>query len=153
MTPEQEFLSHLPEIERVIRRVCASHCLRGADAEDFKSVAMIRLIENDYEVLARFEGRSSIGSYLRTVITHMYLDFQNQRFGKWRTSAAARRLGPVAVRLEYLLYRDGLTFDEACGVLDSDPRLSVGGREIEEIGARLPPRARGPRGWSEQLEA
>ena len=51
----------------------------------------------------------------------LYLDFQVQRFGKWRPSAEARRLGPLALRLETLLYRDGLTFDEACGVLQRLP--------------------------------
>jgi len=153
MTREEEFLAHLPVIERVIRRVCVIHCLHGADAEDFKSVAMIRLIENDYAVLAKFEGRSSFGSYIRTVVTHMYLDFQNQRFGKWRPSAAARRLGPIALRLECLLYRDGLTLDEACGVLGSDPRVSVSRRELEELSGRLPQRSRSGPECSEPVEA
>src|SRR5215470_20195503 len=94
MSREQLFLSELALIERVIAWVSARRCLWGADAEDFASTVKLRLIENDYEVLGRFEGRSSLKTYLTAVVTRMYLDYQVQRFGKWRPSAEARRLGP-----------------------------------------------------------
>jgi len=140
MTREQAFLAHLPVIDRVIAWVCARRCLRGADAEDFGSIVKTRLIENDYDILAKFEGRSSFKTYLAAVVNHLYLDFQVQRFGKWRPSAEARRLGPVARRLECLLYRDGLTFDEACGVLVSDTRLRETRDALYEMSVRLPSR-------------
>ncbi len=142
VTPEQLFVSQLAAIERAISWVCARRCLRGADAEDFGSVVKSRLIENDYEVLARFEGRSSLKTYLVVVINRMYLDFQVRRFGKWRSSAEARRLGSVALRLECLLYRDGLSFDEACGVLQSDPRVRETRDDLYAVWQRLPERRR-----------
>jgi DNA-directed RNA polymerase specialized sigma24 family protein len=37
--------------------------------------------------------------------------------GKWRPSAAARRLGDTAEQLERLLHRDGCAIDEAVGYL------------------------------------
>jgi RNA polymerase sigma factor (sigma-70 family) len=126
----------------VIGWVCVRRGLRGADAEDFASTVNERLIENDYEILARFEGRSSFKTYLAAVVNRMYLDFQVERFGKWRPSAEARRLGPVALRLERLLYRDGLTFDEACGVLCSDPRVNETREALYAISIRLPLRRR-----------
>src|SRR5207245_473091 len=86
MTREQLFLSELALIERVIAWVCARRCLRGADGEDFASTVKLRLIENDYEILGRFEGRSSLKTYITAVVNHLYLDFQTQRFGKWRPS-------------------------------------------------------------------
>lgn len=144
MTREQAFLAQLPVIDRVIAWVCARRCLRGADAEDFASIVKTRLIENDYDILAKFEGRSSLKTYLAVVVNHLYLDYQVQRFGKWRPSAEARRLGPVAQRLETLLYRDGLTFDEACGVLESDPRVSEARDTLHDLSLRLPRRE--PRG-------
>jgi RNA polymerase sigma factor (sigma-70 family) len=140
MTREQEFLAQLPVIEKVIGWVCARRGLGGADAEDFASVVKTRLIENDYEVLARFEGRSSLKTYLAVVVNRLYLDFQVQRFGKWRPSAEARRLGPIALRLERLLDRDGLSFDEACGVLESDPRVSETRDALWALRLRLPQR-------------
>jgi len=82
MTREQLFLSQLPVIERVIGWVCARRCLRGADAEDFASTVKCRLIEDDYEILGKFGGRSSLKTYLTVVINRLYLDFQVQRFGK-----------------------------------------------------------------------
>ena len=140
MTREQQFLSQLAVIERVIAWVCARRGLRGADAEDFASVVKTRLVENDYEILAKFEGRSSLKTYLTAVINRLYLDFQVQRFGKWRSSAEAHRLGTVALRLECLMFRDGLSFDEACGVLQSDPRVSETRDALHAMRQRLPNR-------------
>ncbi len=140
MTREQLFLSELAVIERVIGWVCARRGLRGADADDFASVVKTRLVENDYEVLGKFQGRSSLKTYLTAVINRLYLDFQVQRFGKWRSSAEARRLGTTALRLECLLFRDGLTFDEACGVILSDPRVRETRDALHAIRQRLPHR-------------
>jgi len=138
VTREEMFLSQLPVIDRVIGWVCARRGLRGSDAEDFGSTVKTRLIEDDYAILARFEGRSSLKTYLTVVVNRLYLDFQVRRFGKWRSSAEARRLGPLAMRLECLLYRDGLTIDEACGVLTSDSRVSGTRDELEQLRLRLP---------------
>jgi RNA polymerase sigma factor (sigma-70 family) len=142
MSREELFLSQLPVIERVIAWVCSRRGLRGADAEDFGSASKARLIENDYEILGRFEGRSSLATYLTAVVSRLYLDFQVQRFGKWRPSAEARRRGPVAVRLEQLLLRDGLSFDEACGVIQTNPRVLETRDALYEISMALPNRPR-----------
>ncbi len=140
MTREEQFLSELALIERVVSWVCARRCLRGADAEDFASTVKLRFVENGYEILGRFEGRSSLQTYLTAVINRLYLDYQTQRFGKWRPSAEARRLGPVALRLESLLHRDGLTFDEACGVLQTDHRVAESREALSELRLKLPRR-------------
>jgi RNA polymerase sigma factor (sigma-70 family) len=142
MTREELFLSELATIERVIAWVCARRCLRGADAEDFASIVKLRIIENDYEILGRFEGRSSLRTYLTAVVNHLYLDYQTQRFGKWRPSAEARRLGALALRLESLLYRDGLAFEEACGVLQTDYRVAESREALHDLSLKLPRRSR-----------
>jgi RNA polymerase sigma factor (sigma-70 family) len=134
------FLAELDLIERVINWVCFRHRLRGADAQDFRSNVKLRLIESDYEILARFEGRCSLKTYLTVVINRLYLDYQAQRFGRWRSSAAARRLGSLAERLEALLYRDGLTLEEARGVLESHLPVDASGDVLEELSRKLPPR-------------
>jgi RNA polymerase sigma factor for flagellar operon FliA len=150
MTREQLFLTQLPEIERVIRSVCARRALFGADAQDFTSIVKYRLIENDYEVLAKFKGLCSLRTFLTTVVTRLYLDFQVQRFGKWRNSAAALRMGPVATRLERLIHRDKLSFDEACSVLASDGRVTESRDALYEIVLKLPQR---PRPWRDSAPA
>jgi RNA polymerase sigma factor for flagellar operon FliA len=141
-TPGDLFLSELGLIERVIDWVCRRHRLWGADAQDFHSTVKLRLIERDYEILAKFEGRCSLRTYLTVVINRLCLDYQAQRFGKWRASAAARRLGPLAVRLEALLYRDGLTLDEARGMLQSQLPVAASADELYELSRKLPPRTR-----------
>ena len=140
MTGAQLFDSELALIERVISWVCARRSLRGADAEDFASTVKLRLIENDYEILARFEGRSSLKTYVTAVINRLYIDYQNQRFGKWRPSAQARRLGPRALRLECLLYRDGLTFEEASGVMQNHFGVAENPEALYKLSLELPVR-------------
>lgn len=140
MTREQLFLSELALVERVIAWVSARRGLRRADAEDFASVVKLRLIENDYEILGRFQGRSSLKTYLTVVVNRLYLDYQVQRFGKWRSSAEARRLGPVALRLESLLHRDGLSFEEACSVLQTDFRVAENRDALYGLSLKLPQR-------------
>ena len=144
LTLEQLFLSELPMIERVIGWVCARRCLRGAEAEDFASTVKLRLIENDYAILSQFEGRSSLKTYLTAVVNRFYIDYQAQRFGKWRPSAQARRLGPVALHLESLVYRDGLTFEEASAVLLTDPKVSESREALYEMSLKLPLRSQSP---------
>jgi RNA polymerase sigma factor (sigma-70 family) len=149
---EQLFVSELALIERVIAWVCARRCLRGADAEDFASTVKLRLIENDYEILGRFEGRSSLKTYLTAVVHRLYIDFQTQRFGKWRPSAEARRLGTTALRLESLLYRDGLTLDEACSVLRNDLETPENREALYALSLKLPQRSRRGRHTTEPHE-
>jgi len=60
MTREQQFLSQLAVIERVIAWVCARRGLRGADADDFASLVKPPLGENDHEIHPKFQGRSSL---------------------------------------------------------------------------------------------
>jgi RNA polymerase sigma factor for flagellar operon FliA len=146
MTCEELFLSHHAEIRRAVSWVCARHGLRGADAEDFASEVNLRLLDHDCEILTKFEGRSSMGTYLATVVTRLYQDFQNKRFGKWRTSAEARRLGPLAVQLERLVYRDGYTFDEVTELLKTGDGERPSRESLHDLLLRLPRRPVRPKG-------
>jgi hypothetical protein len=101
-------VDHLDLVERLIHYVAQRHHLPPAEIDDFASLVRYRLIERDFAILRKFEGRSAIATYLTTVIERIYLDFGNARWGKWRASAAARRLGDVAMRLEEQVVRDGV---------------------------------------------
>jgi RNA polymerase sigma factor (sigma-70 family) len=116
----QLFLEHLPVIDAAIRGVASRYGLGPDERQDFASRVHLKLIEHHYEILRRFEHRSSLVSYLRTVVQRLFLDSRNSDWGKWRPSATARRAGPVAIRLERLILRDGLTFDEAVGVMQTN---------------------------------
>lgn len=152
--PEALFLSHLEFIRRVVRHVAGRRMLSPQDRDDFEAEVHLKLIGDDYAVLRRFEGRSSLTTYLVTVIQRVFLDFQIRRWGKWRPSAAARELGPLAVELERLMQHEGRVFEEACSILTSaSGGLPVDRARLAALYARLPRRpARridGPEGLEE----
>lgn len=134
------FVEILPLVEDTIRFICRRHHCRPDEAEEFASAARLRLIEDDYAVLRKFGHRSSLRTYLVIVLGRAFLDFRRQRWGVWRPSAEARRLGTTAVRLDVLLHRDGLTLDEAIEVLRTNERVAAAPAELRVLAARLPRR-------------
>ncbi len=139
---EALFLSQLDLIDRVVGFVCARHHLRAADADDFASHVKLKFVENDYAVLAKFEGRSSLRTFLTVVIQRLFLDYRIAAWGKWRPSAEAKRGGAVAVLLEQLLVRDGYSLDEACEMLQANHHVESTRGELGQLAARLPARTR-----------
>ena len=73
----------------------------------------LKFLERGYDVLRRFEGRSSLKTYLTVVVRRLLLDWQDHTYGKWRPTATALRLGPHAVHLERLMNRDTYSAVEA----------------------------------------
>ncbi|HEV7507282.1 MAG TPA: sigma-70 family RNA polymerase sigma factor [Thermoanaerobaculia bacterium] len=154
LPPDQFFLGHLKLIEEVISHACRRSHLSREDAEDFAGQVHCKLIEDNYAVLRKFQGRSSPKTYLTVVINNQLLDFQDSKWGKFRASAEALRLGPIAIRLERLLVRDGYTFTEACGILQTNEKVEASVAELAELRARLPPRTgRYPPAGEEQLKS
>jgi RNA polymerase sigma factor for flagellar operon FliA len=134
------FVAHQDFIERALRVVCARQRLLGPDAEDFCSTFRLRLIEDDCAILGKFQGRSSVQTYLVSVVTHFFQDWRNARWGKWRPSAEARRLGSVAVEFETLCVRDQLGFEAACEMLCGRHQGELTRKDVERIAATLPAR-------------
>src|SRR5262245_35127486 len=140
---EALFLASLSVIDDTTRQVCRRHHMTGAEAEDFRSDVRLHFIERDYEVLRRFEGRSSLATYVNVVIQRLALDFRNRQWGKWKPSAEARRLGPTAILLERLVTRDGWPVDQAAealrvnhGIPLDDPLRAL----CVKLGQRMPSR-------------
>ncbi|MFL5391932.1 MAG: sigma-70 family RNA polymerase sigma factor, partial [Myxococcales bacterium] len=139
----QDLLSpHLPHIHRVVSHLCRRYYFQTDECQDFRSEVYERLIEDDYAVFRKFQGRASLNTYLTTVISNMLKDYLNRLLGKWRASAEAERMGPIAVLLEQLLVRDGHTFDEAVQILHINRKMEISWRELDRIRARLPHRTR-----------
>jgi RNA polymerase sigma factor (sigma-70 family) len=137
---ESQFLASLPEIERVSRFVARRHRLSLSEADDFCSEVNLAIIRADYAVLASFQGRSSLRTYLATVIQRLFLDYRRRLWGKWRPSAEARRRGPLALRLEILLYRDGLSLDEALETMRTNFACEESREALADLAQGLPPR-------------
>jgi RNA polymerase sigma factor (sigma-70 family) len=144
------FIAALPDIEAAVRFVSRRHHLARAEEEEFAAEVKLALIDRDYEVLARFEGRSSLRTYLVTVVQRLFLDYRRRLWGKWRPSAEAERRGAAAVRLEVLLYRDGLTLDEAVETLRTNFAVTETREALAELARALPARvSRRPAGEEE----
>jgi RNA polymerase sigma factor (sigma-70 family) len=141
-TGEALFLAQLVVIERVISFVSSRYHLPGVDADDFASHVKLKLIEDDYGILRKFQGRSSMRTYLTVVIQRLFLDYRISAWGKWRPSAEAARAGPIAILLEQLIGRDGYSFEEACELLETNHQVTASRSALVAIAGRLPIRIR-----------
>ncbi len=102
-------------LSQVLRDV-ARRRLPPEDAQDFVQAAELRLLERGHDVLARFDGRSALRTYLHVVAARMLLDWRNAEYGKWRPSTRAVRGGAPAVLIDRLIWRDGCSADEAAEI-------------------------------------
>lgn len=132
--------AELAMFSEVLRTVARTHRLRPEDADDYFQSAHCRLLERNYEVFRQFGGRSSLRTYLTVVSVRLLLDWRNSRFGKWRPSAEARRLGQHAVTLERLMSRDGHSAGEAVTSLAT--HAGAAPDELDQLLERLPVRVR-----------
>lgn len=135
------FLSHLDRIEQIIRWIARRNRCSADEAEDFEAEAKAKLIVDGYAVFRQFDGRSRLDTYLTVVIGNLFKDYRIRRWGRFRPSAEAQRLGKVAEKLEELRWRDGLPLAEACERLLATLGEPITRAEIERIVERLPERA------------
>jgi hypothetical protein len=104
---EALYLSCRPFIDEVTAQVCRRHRLRADESEDFRSEVRLHFTQPDCDPLRRFEGRSSLETYLIVVISRLFLDYRNRVPGRWRPSTEAKRSGRSAVPIEGLVAQDG----------------------------------------------
>ncbi len=131
--------ANLDLIERVIRFTARRQRLDESEHEEFSSIVKLKLVENDYAVIRKFQGRSRFATFITIVVERMLLDYRIHYWGKWHTSAEAKRLGDLAVKLEQLLHRDGRSLDEALPMLRGQYPDAT--REsLEQLAQRLPER-------------
>ena len=137
MTPRELLLANLGLVNEVVRFVARRQQLDPEQESELESFVRLRLLEDDFRVLRRFEGRSSLRTYLTIVVQRLWLDYRNHALGRWRASATASRLGPAARLLEELVYRDGFTFAEAAQVIASRG-FPIGEAELAELWRAMP---------------
>jgi RNA polymerase sigma factor (sigma-70 family) len=135
-------VANYPLVEEVVRFVARRHRLTPDDANELGSLVRYKLVEDNYHVLRSFQHRSSMRTYLTTVVSRVWLDWQVERRGKWRPSVGAKRLGDTAVRLERLLFRDRLSFSEACETLRQGAGADVSEIQLDRLRGSLRSRPR-----------
>lgn len=134
------FIAHLPTIDRILISLGRRHGIVGDALEDFASWAKLRLIENDYAILAKFRGESTLSTYLAVVLAMLLREHRVREWGRWRASAAAKRSGPLGVRLETLLYRDGVPLAVAGEIVRGTGETSLADTELAAIVSKFPRR-------------
>jgi RNA polymerase sigma factor for flagellar operon FliA len=137
MDPKDVLLLHIQLVDDLARAVCRRYAVYGEDQRDFASSVKLRLIEDDYALVRRFEGRSEFGTYLAAVVYKVFCEYRNANWGRRRPSVNAMRLGPFAVRLELLMQWKGCTLGEATEILRSAGERVPRPRELARIAALL----------------
>jgi len=151
MNPADIYLANLGTIDRIARFVAHKHRLNPDEAAEFGQEVRVRLLDDDYAVFRKFQDRSTLSTYLTTVILRLYQQWRVEQWGKWRPSAEAKRLGEKAIMLERLMSRDGYTFDEAVRVLTTPGGSQYTVSELEAIYVRLPNRVPRPIAVSDEV--
>jgi len=143
--------THFDLIQRQLLLLGRQSGLPASEAEELRSWALFKLVDDDYRILGSWEGRSSFPTFLRVVLTNLMRDYRTHVWGKWRPSAASRRRGPKGVLLEQLLVRDGLSIDEAVERLRTEHGISLTPDQVEQLAAAHPRRQERRRVGEEEL--
>ena len=137
MDPREVYEANLDLIERIISVQCRRSACYGPDAEDFRSEVHVKLLENDGHRLGQCQDLEGIKAFLITTVAHLFLDYRNHKWGKFRVSAVARRLGSPAVELETLLRRDGWDLEEAIRILRQNLGFESSADELRQLAETL----------------
>ena len=137
---ERLFSEQLAAIKKAAAYFCRRYGFSREEIEDFTQHVLLKIWADDCAVLRKYQGRSSLATYLAMVVQRALQDYVNHHWGKWRPSREAHRLGQLAVDLETLLVRDRVGFDEACQTLRSRGATATDA-ELAGLAAQLPPRS------------
>lgn len=137
---ESLFLTNLPAAEKILSALARRHALSRDAAEEFGAWAKLRLIENDYSILAKFRGESSIATYLTVVLAMLYREYCVQEWGRWRPSAAAKRGGRLGIALELLTRRDRVPLAQAGEMLRTSGKTELSDRQLADLMSEFPER-------------
>ena len=134
-----------PHVERLVQDIARHYHLASHEIAEFTTVVERTLERNDYELLRAFDRRSTWETYLSTVLTRLFFDFQLGLWGQWRPSAVSTALGPAAMLLEELVLRDHLPLADATELMRTTHRVDLSRHRIQSLARELGlPREFGP---------
>ena len=136
------FTDNLEKIEKLVRISGRRHHLSPVEQQDFAGYVNVELLKDDCATLRKFQNRSSWWTFLASVIEKLALDFLIQKWGRWRPSAMAEKLGPIAVILDRLVHRDGHPLDEAIAIVRAHHAVGLTDGELRAMWERIPSRPR-----------
>jgi RNA polymerase sigma factor (sigma-70 family) len=131
----QENFEH---VRLVVARVARRRRIPAQDREEILSQLWTHLTRNDYRVLRGYRGASHVHTYIAVVAERLLLDWRTAKWGKWRPSAEAKRLGTRAMLFERLVCRDGHSVEHAHRILIETTGATLGPALAEHLVARGP---------------
>jgi RNA polymerase sigma factor (sigma-70 family) len=121
-------------IDRVVVAVCRRVGVAAGDVDDVASAVKLALIENDYAILRRYEGRSSMATYLAIIVRRLLADQYARQHGRWRPSATLPRLPRHVLRPREVMLPD----DDAVPAADRADAAMLD-RELRALWSRAAP--------------
>lgn len=137
---ERALVDNLEWARGVMAAQCRNFRMGRAEADEFQSWAIERLVDNEYHIFRQFRGGSSIRTYLRAVIRTLIREYAAARWGRYRPSSAARRAGPTGLALDRLINRDGLSATQAASALMNRGAAPSSERDLTRLALSLPVR-------------
>lgn len=126
------FESNLSITDEIIKKYCYRHNVVGDEADECNSYVYEKIIENDYQKIREFNGKSSYKTYMTTVIPRILID-RMRSGGRWRPSQKALRIGKEAVILEELVFKKKYSFEQAYNTLTTNHNISIERERAYEI--------------------
>ena len=92
MDYQRLLLDHLDVVDQIVRTIGRRRHLSPTERDDFASFVNLRLVDDDYAILRKFQNRSSLWTYLAAVIERLSVDFCAEKWGRWhpRTNKGLR---------------------------------------------------------------
>ncbi len=138
---EELFSQRFKQIEKIVRAVAAHRRLSAGDSQELYGLVMLKVAQDDFALLRRFQGKSRWGTYLTVIVQRVLLDHRVKEWGRWRPCAKAKRLGSTAVLLDRFINRDRLESVEAIHRL-SARGVGESAAELERLAEQIPRRPR-----------
>ena len=126
------FESNLSITDEIIKKYCYRHNVGGDEADECNSYVYEKIIDNDYQQIREFKGKSSYETYMSTVIFRILID-RMRSSGRWRPSQKALKIGKEAVILEELVFRKKYSFEQAYNILTTNHNISIERERAYEI--------------------
>ena len=126
------FESNLSITDEVIKKYCTRHHIVGDEADECKSYVYEKIIENDYQKIREFKGKSSYKTYITVVISRILID-RVRSGGRWKPSQKALNIGKEAVILEELVFNKKYSFGQAYNTLTTNHNISIEWERVYEI--------------------
>lgn len=136
--PRSWLQDNFDQVRLLVARVARRRRIPVQDREEILSQLWTHLTRDDYRVLRGYRGASHVHTYIAVVAERLLLDWRTAKWGKWRPSAEAKRLGARAMLFERLVCRDGCSIERAHRILVETTGATIGRAAAERLVARGP---------------